>query len=527
MTSLSESASPAEATIWTWQTLAAGGALVVVVCAADLLFYPHGVGLNIALFFVVIAIAILGLAPKRWTERPVQVAAAATLLAALPFAESFSLHWLAFALAMQGVLALAMTDQLGPFENWASVLVRYAVLAPVRLLGDGLRLLVEAGRLRLGSRVWRLLLAWIVPLVLAAIFVGLFAAANPLIEDGFRLIRIEALFDLVAPERVILWGFVAVVCWPLLVPRLLHWSAGEQWQGPLMPQPESVVFGAVAIRNALWLFNGLFAVQTAMDLAYLWGGVRLPEGLTYADYAHRGAYPLIVTALLAGAFVLGAMRRGGPGAQSPLIRALVLVFVVQNVWLVISSILRLKLYVDVYSLTELRLYAGAWMLLVALGLVLIVAKIVLGTSNRWLISANLVSLTLVMAVMAMVDVPALIASFNVHNAREMGGPGQSVDFYQMGLLGPAAIPALDDLLAHATFASNEDSKALSLLRGNMADQVQLAPREWQGWTWRDARLRDYIAAHPDAPEPKPAAGTSSSRPDPTASLPEEGRCSAC
>ena len=139
----------------------------LLVGVADLLFYPHGVGLNIALFFVVIAIAILGLAPKRWTERPVQVAVAAALLSALPFAESFSLHWLVFALAMQGVLALAVTDQLGPFENWATVLVRYAVLAPVRLLGDGLRLLVEAGRLRLGSRVWRLLLVWIVPLVLA------------------------------------------------------------------------------------------------------------------------------------------------------------------------------------------------------------------------------------------------------------------------------------------------------------------------------------------------------------------------
>ena len=45
------------------------------------------------------------------------------------------------------------------------------------------------------------------------------------------------------------------------------------------------------------VFNALFAVQSVSDLAYLWGGMRLPEGLSYADYAHRGAYPLIVTAL--------------------------------------------------------------------------------------------------------------------------------------------------------------------------------------------------------------------------------------
>ena len=59
------------------------------------------------------------------------------------------------------------------------------------------------------------------------------------------------------------------------------------------------------------MFNALFAVQTVLDLAYLWGGVRLPDGMTYADYAHRGAYPLIATALLAAAFVLAAMRKDG------------------------------------------------------------------------------------------------------------------------------------------------------------------------------------------------------------------------
>ncbi len=64
-------------------------------------------------------------------------------------------------------------------------------------------------------------------------------------------------------------------------------------------------------------------MQTLSDLAFLWGGLRLPEGITHADYAHRGAYPLIVTALLAAVFVLAAMHRGGAGERSVLIRRLV------------------------------------------------------------------------------------------------------------------------------------------------------------------------------------------------------------
>ena len=93
---------------------------------------------------------------------------------------------------------------------------------------------------------------------------------------------------------------------------------------------------------------------------------------------HRGAYPLIVTALLAAAFVLVAMR---PGARrsapaDPLARSFSVV--AQNVLLVISSILRLDLYVEIYSLTYWRVAAFIWMMLVAIGLLLIVARIALG-----------------------------------------------------------------------------------------------------------------------------------------------------
>ena len=45
--------------------------------------------------------------------------------------------------------------------------------------------------------------------------------------------------------------------------------------------------------------------------------------MTYASYAHRGAYPLIVTALLAGGFVLLALRPNGGMEERKLIRNLI------------------------------------------------------------------------------------------------------------------------------------------------------------------------------------------------------------
>jgi hypothetical protein len=102
------------------------------------------------------------------------------------------------------------------------------------------------------------------------------------------------------------------------------------------------LINARSVTRALILFNVMFAAQTLMDVGYLWGGVRLPDGMTYATYAHRGAYPLMATALLAGGFALVAQT----WLDGLVMRGLLLVWIVQTLILVMSSILRLALNVD-------------------------------------------------------------------------------------------------------------------------------------------------------------------------------------
>ena len=104
---------------------------------------------------------------------------------------------------------------------------------------------------------------------------------------------------------------------------------------------------------SLVVFNGLFALQNGLDLAFLWSGAPLPEGVSFAEYAHRGAYLLIVTALLAGAFVLAFLRPGA--AQSRAVRWLVIAWFGQNLMMVASSALRTLDYVAAYGLTQLRI----------------------------------------------------------------------------------------------------------------------------------------------------------------------------
>ena len=253
------------------------------------------------------------------------------------------------------------------------------------------------------------------------------------------------------------------------------------------------IFGLDSILRSLILFNVLFAVQTVLDLVFLWGNAKLPDGISYADYAHRGAYPLIATALLAGAFVLAAMRPGGPAGQSTIIRPLVYLWVGQNVLLVISSMLRLYRYMEIYLLTGWRIAALVWMLLVAIGLVLIVARIVLGQSNGWLVRMNLISLTATLYVCALINFAAIIADYNVAHSKQASSKGTNLDAGYLISLGPQALPALDRarLLPGVNLVPCDRNRLLAIQTADMAS--------WRSWGFRSWRLQRYLDSHQDKP----------------------------
>jgi hypothetical protein len=295
----------------------------------------------------------------------------------------------------------------------------------------------------------------------------------------------------------VFWVVLLMLAWPVVLPRVRNkWrifgpgrSTADFGHGPLV----AALFTPAAILRSLILFNILFGVQTAMDVAYLWGGVALPEGMTYAAYAHRGAYPLIVTALLAALFVLIAMpAREKP---APLVQHLVLAFILQNVVLVISSILRLDLYVEIYSLTLLRMAAFIWMGLVAAGLALILARIMLQKSNLWLVGANLTALALTLYASAFFNFSAFVASYNVTQAIEHRA---DIDRQYLVSLGPAAIPAIDRLNASLPEVVDWTGGKARCLAKRHINRMQ----EWRAWTFRGERLLRYLETRQfDKPQP--------------------------
>lgn len=482
------------------------GVAVVLVGVADFFFYGQPVGITLFLFGMVLAAAIAALNPRSlnslaFNDHWFWVRPAALLAALLPLVENVSPLSVSIALVALAAFALSLAGRLrSGLARIASQLSAFFIAAPFRFACDFVRWRKAARRH--GRRRIRLaaVAVWVMPAGLGLVFLALFGAANPVIEYWFSLIDLFALLDLIQLPRLVFWLFALAGVWAFLRPRLPRFFrrlplrpriVRKEPPTPASTAVEDVLFGKAAILRALVVFNLLFALQTALDATYLWGGVALPDGLSYAAYAHRGAYPLIVTALLAAGFVLAALKPGSETSRDPLIRRLVYLWVAQNIVLVISSMLRLDLYIGVYALTYLRIAAFVWMGLVAAGLALIIARIALGKSSEWLLSANLLTLSATLYACCYVNFAATIANYNVDHSFEMTGQGVPLDAWYVRSLGASAFPALDRFIAHQASApaANEPCRR-DLAIGHAGDEAayRAEQKNWRAWSFRDWRL---------------------------------------
>jgi hypothetical protein len=437
--------------------------LLLGVGLADLMFWSIRPGVGFVIWVLAIAAAI-HLTLWQDVDRKRGLRGWGVLLVMLiPAVDLFQL--ISFAIALLGLLFFAALMVLGRWDM--AVLLR----AMRRLPLAGIILIVmDVMRLRVATpskgAAKTVLFDWAMPLAVGGVFIALIAAANPLMDRWLlQLSQLEHGFS-IDGGRVIFWAVMAACLWPLLrLTRLAQTLGrapvvrGARWRSGLLNDR--------SVLRALVLFNLIFAVQTVMDLGFLWGGVSLPEGMSYAEYAHRGAYPLLVTALLAGVFALMSQ----PFLEAhPALRGLLYLWIGQNVLLVISSILRLDLYVDVYDLTRLRFAAFVWMALVGLGLILMIMQMVQRAPVGWFMLRAAGLGFLAIYVCALVNVDGLIARTNLAQP--------DPDIWYLCQLGEGAAPAL--IASEQTCYSFQPSVS--------------TPQDWREWGYRNARLRRSLAA---------------------------------
>lgn len=455
-----------------------------LVILADIFFYNAVAGWTAGFFALAVLAAHLALSPHALKSAAALAVAAAT--GVLGIVLLWSPDTLPAVLFAGGMTVLVVLEKRGTATG-AALWFKDSLLFARRMATQwriDRRMMARAQKRRppQGAATARNMAAQILlPALLAVVFISLFRAANPVLEAMLWRYDLRWFAGLLSPLRWLYWAAVGGAAWAVLRPRF-------KLARPVGFSIAGLGFGGYITRGSLiWslaLFNIIFAVQNVMDLHFLWfGTTELPDGVTYARYAHAGAYPLIVTALLAGGYVLAAFDPAQPQLHSAEARRLVTLWVLQNIFLVVSSIDRTLQYVDTYSLTMLRVAALIWMGLVAGGLALILLRVYTGRSNTWLLNANAAMLAAVLYACCFVGFDRVIANYNVAHCREAAGRGVMLDIGYLHALGPATLPALKEYTA---IAPPDRRAAAARAIDSLTRELQERQADWRGWTPRFA-----------------------------------------
>lgn len=449
-------------------------ALFILILLADLLFWGHSRGISVAIFALALSVSVLAMqrrAPREWA-----IGLGFALICNLPVVEQLQPLSLLFSfIGLAGLVAWAGYRRIVEWWQALWAMLRVSTVGAFLLPAAALRE-VKGGQNKANLKQHAKSL--ILPLGVGLMFLLLLSSANPILEQFLdQFVRLD--FLTAEPmARIAFWVGAASLLWPYLnlsgkwLGPALHLPAGKPAQAP----GGGALVNAQSIRNSLILFNILFLVQTVMDIGVLSGGMSLPEGMSYAHYAHRGAYPLVATALLAGAFavMIHKMIR-----ENRFLRNLLFLWLGQNMFLVITAAFRLSLYVDAYSLTYLRIAAFIWMGLVFAGLLLTALQACKGKSIAWLIRSNLAVLLGALYVCSFVNFAHVIAEHNLQKQTP-----RQIDSQYICTLGEQALPAI---------RAHEKATQSAICTGYWAYQIAHEPiGNWREWGFRRWRLQVYL-----------------------------------
>jgi hypothetical protein len=256
------------------------------------------------------------------------------------------------------------------------------------------------------------------------------------------------------------------------------------------PEPAWRMLGWVEALTMLVLIDVLFGSFMLIQGAYFFGGLDTlaRTNMTYADYARRGFFELLVVACLALLLLwtLALVTRRGKPREFSIFNAASGVMVVLVIGMLVSAFQRMWLYEEAYSFTRLRIYTHSFMIWLAVVLVLFLVAL-LRDQLKLFVFGSFVSALVYLALLNIASPDALIVRANI--ARYHAGGDLDADY--LASLSADATPALNAAIGDV------DDTSRVIIRNRMQQQhaVISAALAEQGWpAWSVARARALAAA---------------------------------
>ena len=326
---------------------------------------------------------------------------------------------------------------------------------------------------------------------LLIVFAALFASADPVFNSvlsNLFALNMESLIQ----------HAVLIVFWGAVTTGYLRWGLLGKPFGVQSPTAKPIA-SVVPLATALGLLNFLFLMFVVVQLRYFFGGASLVEetsGLTFAQYARQGFFQLVVASGLVLPVLLGAEHLVGTGTvtQVRVFRQLAALLLVLLAVIMASALQRMRLYVAAYGLTDDRLYATAFMILLIGVFAWFAGTVLRGVRHRFAFGALMQGFA-VLAGLHILNPDAFIVKTNLNRPVAE----RPFDAIYAASLGADAVPALIAALPRLNDADRCTIVGKLLDRWSTLQSFDSltvtgpVKADWRSWNWSRARARALVS----------------------------------
>lgn len=250
--------------------------------------------------------------------------------------------------------------------------------------------------------------------------------------------------------------------------------------------PDFRIDSVVAV-TVLTAVNTVYVLFVSVQFSYLFGAWQglLPTGDTYAEYARRGFFELVLVSGINFVLLLGILLLGMKGSDrlNRAVRILLYVLTVCSGAMLVSAFIRLAMYEEAYGYTTIRFLVHGFMIF--LGALLAAAALRIAIPRFPLVKCYLVLGLAAYLIMNYIRMDVVIASNNIARYEASG----KLDTDYLLSLSDEAIPLLVD------FSAKHNGMLDSGLQGIWQSGRQ-QKQEWTALNWSryraEAKLDDYF-----------------------------------
>jgi hypothetical protein len=235
----------------------------------------------------------------------------------------------------------------------------------------------------------------------------------------------------------------------------------------------------------LMAINCVYLVFTLIQFAYMFGSLNnaLPSDFTYAEYARRGFFELLMVTLINFSLLLSSIRftRKDGNLVARAVRILHSLLILCTVVILASAYFRMSLYEAVYGYTYLRVLTQSFMIF--LFVLFLIAFYKIWNEHISLLKPYIVIGIIAYLILNFVNIDVLITNNNIDRYIKTG----KLDTHYLRSLSYDSIPVLVNLL--------KDENAPADMKNNLLEQQKELSKnqKWQSFNLSRQRAKQVLS----------------------------------